>query len=215
MFVDPVRVFRVVEELGLDPQRASFEAAERQARLNLVSARTADGGGGTESHVWAEYFLTLLRASGVPPHLEQEANQRLKDAHVAENLWTHVATDTPLALEKLREMGLRMAVISNADGRVEALLRGRGLADYFEFIIDSHVFGVEQPDPRIFRAAVERMGVGAAECLYVGDIDPVDGLGARSAGLQAVLLDPWDHFELDVDRIPTVAHLPGYIAARG
>jgi putative hydrolase of the HAD superfamily len=209
-----VRVFRIVSELGLEPDRASFEPAERQARLQLVSALNG-GARGTEEHVWQGYFLNLLRATGVPPHLEQEANRRLKEAHVAENLWTHVAEETPAALGELRDMGYRLAVVSNADGRVEALLRGRGLADYFEFIIDSHVFGVEKPDPRIFRAAVERLALEPEVCLYVGDLYPVDVLGARAAGLEALLLDPWDHFDVDVDRIPTVAHLPRYLSSRG
>jgi FMN phosphatase YigB (HAD superfamily) len=48
----------------------------------------------------------------------------------------------------------------------------------------------------------------------VGDLYPVDVIGARSAGLQAVLLDPWDTFDIDVDRIPSVAALPEYLAAR-
>jgi putative hydrolase of the HAD superfamily len=214
VFVDPVRVFQVVSGLGVEPERGAFEAAEQQARLQLVAA-LSEGARGTEEHVWQGYFLNLLRATGVPPHLEQEANRRLREAHAAENLWTHVAAETPAALRELRDMGYRLGVVSNADGRVEALLRSRGLADYFEFVIDSHVFGVEKPDPRIFRAAVERLALEPRACLYVGDLYPVDVLGARAAGLEALLLDPWDHFDLDVDRIPTVAHLPRYLASRG
>ena len=215
VFVDPLRVFRIVSELGLEPRSDAFDSAERHARLQLV-ASLSGGAKGTEEQVWREYFLNLLRATGVPPHLELEANRRLKEAHAAENLWTHVAEETPAALGKLREMGYRLAVVSNADGRVESLLRDRGLADYFEFIIDSYVFGVEKPDPRIFRAAVERLSLTPEACLYVGDLYPVDVLGARAAGLQAVLLDPWDHFDLDVERIRSVAELPRRLAeARG
>jgi putative hydrolase of the HAD superfamily len=52
------------------------------------------------------------------------------------------------------------------------------------------VVGVEKPDPRIFRLGLRAAGVGAAEAVYVGDLYSVDVLGARTAGLDGVLLDP-------------------------
>jgi hypothetical protein len=42
----------------------------------------------------------------------------------------------------------------------------------------------------------------------------VDVLGSRGAGLQALLLDPFDHFDLDVDRVASVADLPEYLERR-
>ena len=50
--------------------------------------------------------------------------------------------------------------------------------------------GVEKPDPRIFHLALERAGVAAAEAVYVGDLYSVDVVGARAAGLSAILMDP-------------------------
>jgi len=56
------------------------------------------------------------------------------------------------------------------------------------------------------------MGVSPAESLYVGDLYPVDVLGARKAGLQAVLVDPMDRLDYPVDRVRDVAALPAYMA---
>jgi FMN phosphatase YigB (HAD superfamily) len=53
---------------------------------------------------------------------------------------------------------------------------------------------VEKPDPRIFRLALERAGVGPDEAVYVGDLYSVDIRGARAAGIEAVLLDPGRHW---------------------
>jgi len=71
---------------------------------------------------------------------------------------------------------------------VRALLQGAGLADYFEFVVDSAELGVEKPDPRIFHAATGRLELPPAACAYVGDIYEIDVLGARAAGLTPILI---------------------------
>ena len=48
----------------------------------------------------------------------------------------------------------------------------------------------------------------------MGDLYPVDVVGARGAGMEAVLLDPLDVLDFPVDRIPTVSDLPAYMKAR-
>jgi len=50
--------------------------------------------------------------------------------------------------------------------------------------------GVEKLDPRIFEMALARAGVRPAEAVYVGDLYAVDVLGARGAGMEAILIDP-------------------------
>jgi len=57
-------------------------------------------------------------------------------------------------------------------------------------VLDSALVGVEKPDPAIFRAALAAIGVAPAEALYVGDLYDVDVVGARAAGMEAVLLLP-------------------------
>ena len=66
------------------------------------------------------------------------------------------------------------------------------MTSYFDFFIDSFIVGVEKPDPLIFRLAIELAGVDANEAAYVGDLYPVDVVGARSAGLLPILYDPFD-----------------------
>jgi len=73
---------------------------------------------------------------------------------------------------------------------VEGALQAAGLIDYFDVVVDSALVGVEKPDPAIFRPALEALGVTAAEAVYVGDLYEVDVVGARAAGLEAVLLAP-------------------------
>jgi putative hydrolase of the HAD superfamily len=107
-----------------------------------------------------------------------------------------------------------MSVISNANGTVRAKLERVGLAGYFEAILDSHEEGVEKPDPAIFRRAMERTGAAPSGSLYVGDMYHIDVVGAREAGMEAVLLDPADlHADKPVRRMSTIAGLPALLDA--
>ena len=109
-------------------------------------------------------------------------------------------------LAGLRARGIATGVVSNADGRVEAMLGALGLAPHLEVVLDSHLEGVEKPDPEIFRRALARLDRPAARTLYVGDIYSIDALGARAAGLTPVLLDPLGGYA-DAD-CATIARLP-------
>ena len=83
-----------------------------------------------------------------------------------------------------------------------------GLAPHLETIVDSHLEGVEKPDPEIFRRALERLGVPAARTVYVGDIFAIDVLGARAAGLAAILIDETGGYaDVECPRIAALAEL--------
>jgi putative hydrolase of the HAD superfamily len=212
VFVDRDRVLETYRLHGVEADETRFLEAEFLAREVLIQ-RISEGGTGTETHVWRGYFETLFQESGVPADQMEGVGAALVRIHHQEHLWTWVEPGTGEALESLRDAGYRLGVISNADGRIEALLESRGLREHFEFVIDSQVVGLEKPDPRIFMAGVERMGVSPRECLYVGDLYPVDVLGARGAGLQALLLDPMDRLShYPVDRVRSVLELPRYLS---
>jgi HAD superfamily hydrolase (TIGR01509 family) len=102
--------------------------------------------------------------------------------------WDQILPGTRAALDRIHER-FRMAVISNADGRIERILSRCGIADCFETITDSGVVGFEKPRPEIFQAALKTMNARADESLYVGDVYSVDYVGATNAGMHAVLFD--------------------------
>lgn len=102
--------------------------------------------------------------------------------------WDQILPGTRDALNRISQ-NFRIAVISNADGGIERILSRCGIADCFESITDSGIVGVEKPRREIFEAALGKMNARADESLYVGDVYSVDYLGARNAGMQAVLLD--------------------------
>ena len=96
-----------------------------------------------------------------PPARLEEVRDCLARLHGERHLWSGIAGDTHDALARLRGAGLRLGVVSNSDGRVEEALEAAGLRDYFDVVVDSALAGVEKPDPAIFRAALEALGVAA------------------------------------------------------
>jgi putative hydrolase of the HAD superfamily len=210
VFADQKRIFRIYSEVGVRGDEARFQQAELVARHQL-SHRVQEGATGTEPHLWREYFLTLFRRSGIPEDALDRVGERLVEEHRRSHLWTRVEAGTGEALDLLLAEGYRLGVISNADGRMESVLERTGLRSRVEFVVDSQEVGVEKPDPAIFHEGIRRLGLPAREVLYVGDLYPVDVVGARSAGLQALLLDPSGRLEHPVDRIPSVLQLPDYL----
>ena len=84
-------------------------------------------------------------------------------------------------------------MVSNANGRLRHLFDRLQLTRWFDHVLDSHEWGVEKPDPRLFHLALERSGAEPGRTVHVGDLYHVDVMGARRAGLRhAVLFDMAD-----------------------
>lgn len=168
--------------------RAADPLARRDIDESLLIGRTTD-----QSRGW-EYFNLVLRHAGVPlSDATDAALAALQDYHRAENLWENVYDGVRTTLERLRALDLTLVVVSNANGRLAHAFDRLDLTRWFDHVLDSHVWGVEKPDPRLFQHALEAAGASADRTIHVGDLYHVDIAGARAAGLRdAVLLDPFD-----------------------
>lgn len=87
------------------------------------------------------------------------------------------------SVRRLRQLGIKVAVLSNWDHSLHKCLEGHGLGGEFDAVFASLEHGVEKPDPRFFQIALDHFGVLPSECFHVGD-DLADDLeGARAAGI--------------------------------
>jgi putative hydrolase of the HAD superfamily len=93
----------------------------------------------------------------------------------------------PSVLRRWQGAGLRLAVVSNFDRRLQPLLEGLGLADLFEQVVVSSSAGAAKPSPLPFRIALEALGLSAAQVWHVGD-SPEDRAGAQAAGVRCLLV---------------------------
>lgn len=97
--------------------------------------------------------------------------------------------ETKSVLENLRSRGFRLGIISNWGWDLPDFCKVAGITDYFEIILSSAQAGCSKPNPLIFQKALDKMKLPPERALYVGDSYEVDVVGARSAGLEAILID--------------------------
>ena len=115
---------------------------------------------------------------------------------VLEKLWAHFGSpdswscfnDVGPTLERLRDVGVEVAIASNFDARLNAVCDGHpALAGVDQRVISSEV-GYRKPSGRFFDAVLQKTGRAANEVLFVGDDAINDVVGPRTAGMQELHL---------------------------
>ncbi|CAK0787258.1 hypothetical protein CVIRNUC_010476 [Coccomyxa viridis] len=117
---------------------------------------------------------------------QPELLERLYQHFAQPSAWD-VSPGAARALQRIRESGLKMAVVSNFDLRLRPLLEALGLDQLFDALIISAEVEAEKPNPAIFEAAFDALGVQPAEAVHVGDDRRNDISGGRHAGCHAWL----------------------------
>ena len=188
------------------PTLEAWQALERRTKQefdqNLI-------GGKPDHSFWWTFHTYLLQQLNA-------ADDRVRDTLVQNTQnsanWDQILPGTRSALERIRQE-YAIAVISNADGKIDAVLRRCRIFDCFASVTDSGTVGHEKPHPAIFEAALREMNADPAESLYVGDVYSVDYLGARGAGMQAVLFDVAGAYrERGVPRVQSLSELENWLA---
>lgn len=175
-----------------------------ECRTKKQFDRMMTSNGSTDHSFWWMFYSQLLLEIGVN-------DDKLRDQLVA-NIrksanWNIILPGTGQQLKEISDH-FPIAVISNADGRIEDVLRKCGIAQLFRTITDSGLVGIEKPDPEIFRRALRSMNAAPEESLYVGDVYSVDYLGAIGAGMQGVLMDvPGAYSNLGVPGVRSLEEL--------
>lgn len=182
LFPNWERILAPLKELGVVPRPEQLQAIERQTKNEfdeIVTHGTVDHG------FWQLFYCHLLELLDVR---HNGVSRALNEATRQSSNWDRIRPGTREALEKIGAK-YRIGVISNADGKIAEVLKICGICDCFLSITDSGIVGYEKPHPAIFAAALRAMNVAPEHAVYVGDVYAVDYLGARKAGMQAVLFD--------------------------
>lgn len=139
-------------------------------------------------------YLAMLRESGltVPEHAAS-LYERVLDA----NSWEPFA-DTVEVLTRLHEAGVPVGVVSNIAFDLRTVLRRHGVENLVGAYALSFEVGAIKPDPAIFHAALDALGVAPGAALMVGDSDIADG-GAVELGCAFELVH-----DVPVEQRPTV-----------
>jgi HAD superfamily hydrolase (TIGR01549 family) len=198
---------RILAPLPADrhPTLERWQALERRTKQEFDAGMTD---GKVDHGFWWAFHTHLLEELDAMD--EDVRNALVENTRKSAN-WDQILSRTREALERIRR-DCAIAVISNSDGRIDEVLRRCGIADCFESITDSGIVGREKPHPAIFEAALQAMKAEAADSLYVGDVYSVDYVGARRAGMQALLFDVSGAYrEQEYPRVDSLAELEGWL----
>jgi len=208
------RVAEALRARGVAADPGALAAAE--PRVKKALDRPPSPGFATDAERGWHYFNLVLAEAGIARSPATDAALlELKAWHDRHCLWEDVLEGVRPSLQRFRAAGLRLAAVSNSNGTLRRLFDRLGFTLAFDVILDSQVEGVEKPDPRIFRLALERLGEEAGAALHVGDLYHVDVAGARAAGVRAVLVDEAGLYpEADCPRVRSLGELAGHLAPR-
>jgi putative hydrolase of the HAD superfamily len=209
VFPNLERTLAPLQARGIAPQREQLHAAERSAKRKLDAGELTGNGNSVDFNYWRVYYSELLAELGLE---DEELKLALVQASRRSGAWDSVLPGTREVLEQLRAH-YQLGVVSNSDGGIGPLLHRCGLGECFLSITDSGHVGCEKPDRRIFHAALKTMDISADQAVYLGDVYSVDYLGARAAGMNALLFDvSGTYVGRDLPRITTLANVAPALA---
>lgn len=195
--VDPERL-----RDGLYVVAERFTRAAREGEVWSASAETSKA-------FWLEIYTTLLEKVGISG-VERTAAALYREFTDLANY--RLFPDVEPVLARLSEAGLILGVVSNFEEWLERLLEDLGITRYFDVRVISGVEGIEKPDPRIFRLALDRTGARPEQSVYVGDNPEFDTEPAEAVGMTGILIDRRSRFpEHPGLRIATLEQLPALL----
>lgn len=152
-------------------------------------------------------FYSESRASLEEPHFNVRVAQTLQElghnfncsdptvtgatSSFAEEFMHHIQLDreAPHVLKKLHQK-YKLGLISNFSIPEcgQKLLKKFGVRDYFDTIVISAEVNQRKPSPKIFKYALQTVGVDAQRAVFVGDMVDLDIVGPQRIGMKAVLI---------------------------
>jgi putative hydrolase of the HAD superfamily len=183
---------RLAQQFGVDASETAVAAGFRQAFRDAPGL--AFGPGHTpgelrrlEREWWrmrvAETFAALGSFANFDAYFDTLFDYFADPAHwVADN-------EAAAMLQRLKDRGIKLGVISNFDYRLYRILGGLDLTRHFDSITISSEAGYAKPRREVFEAALSCAGLNAHDAMHIGDSEHLDFTPAGAAGMAAVLID--------------------------
>lgn len=184
-----------------------------EALVSAIGRLKEDGRSFSTSHeesrgFWTGLYAAVLADLGVPDGDGALARYLYGEFSKPERY--ALFPDTLPALRELSVRGFRLGVLSNFEAWLADILALRGVSPLLECTVISGVEGVEKPDERIFRTALDRLGLAPERVLYVGDNVRLDIEPALGLGMGALLIDRWDRHP-GLPRIQSLEQIGGIL----
>ena len=180
----PYVLERMLKDRGIDRSLEEITRAWRKAHKELNFRDLAE----LLDEFWVQWNVRILR------NLQVNSGTRRLAEFIASHWWDYsdvtLFPDAEKMLPLLKERGLKIGVVTNGlQSDVDEILPKVGLQDFFDVVVVIDTLRKMKPDVEVFRYALERLGVGACEAVFVGDELEADYKGAEGAGLTVYLID--------------------------
>ncbi|EDV95201.1 rhythmically expressed gene 2 protein [Drosophila grimshawi] len=138
---------------------------------------------------WSQLVVNTFNCvdASIPNTKLQTITEQLLAIFQTSACWSHIDGALDL-VQRVRDAGKCVGVISNFDPSLPQVLSAMGLADKFDFILSSYEAGVMKPDPGIFKAAIGNRPIAPAQALHIGNKFDIDYMGARNSGWSSLLV---------------------------
>lgn len=91
-------------------------------------------------------------------------------------------------LDNIKSRGYKIGLISDCSPDVPVLWETVGFKKYFDSVVFSCEVGMKKPDPRIYKKAIDALGVDFEDCYYIGDGGSNELTGAFEVGMHPILI---------------------------
>ena len=180
----------VGEDIGLNLDAKKLDTAFHSAWAKMPPRQAIDGPRENDDKDWWHELTDLVLQEAAPEVGELDRDNFFEVAyeHFTEAGVWELYPDVIDILKQLHHR-FRLAIVSNFDGRLRAILERLGISKYFGHIFVSSEIGADKPDPEIFRRALKFLDLRPGDVLHVGDDPEHDWRAAAAAGLSIFKLD--------------------------
>lgn len=181
--VDALCRYTAEELLRTDP--AAVRTAFDKARLSIKEEMPGDAAAQHNRMLYFQRTLEILGQRPISYALE-----------MYEYFWNDFLNRISLYdgarefLQMLKENQIRIAICTDMTVHIQhRKLRKLGIAELIDVLVTSEEVGAEKPEPRIYQAVLDKLGVTAEETVYVGDSLKKDVEGPAEMGITPI----WFH----------------------
>lgn len=158
---------------------------------------------------WYKYMEFYGEILDIHPHELKRIGSELALVMSDQKRQEYLASGTSEVLSALLKNKYRMGVLSNRYSKIAPVVDGYELSEYFEATLSAGELGAMKPDKEIFHLFLEIFEGAPSETVYIGDNYWLDVQGAKNAGIQPILIDPYNWYR-DVD-CPVIRDLSGLL----
>ena len=201
-FLDAFRA-RGVTDANMDRFEDALDVGLRYLNEHHALAVTED----VERDQFHTAYRLILRALGISDPTEELVADILRPFE--EDVGMEPFSDTVQVLRRLKRAGLRLGVVSDNWPSLDRRFRTMGLRGYFDAFVISALVGSSKPCERIYRAAVEEIGIPPEGLVFVDD-RPVNVEAAEKLGMKGVVISRYG--KVPNTDLPVISDLDGLIA---